>query len=208
MDSKSKLVINTWLTKADENYVSGRALWMNSLVTGASNLLWLSCEQLIKTLKLQLDISELSSQCETLDELHDMCDKKAKGFNHKLNKLILELGSLCPEIEPERYKEMLEKLNEYFFRRYVKNSKSHISLGMLDMVDEFYFTLRSYVSEDVQVCLIDEIFYQKKNKWGHPLPSFSYAYLNNKHFRSRPHPVLKILGPDRKLYQESGRDNA
>ena len=47
-NSGGYLVLNSWLQTSDRNYLSGRVLWLNSLIGGASNLLWLSVEQLVK----------------------------------------------------------------------------------------------------------------------------------------------------------------
>ena len=50
-------------------------------------------------------------------------------------------------------------------------------------IDEF----QDFVSPDIAIGLIDEIFIQKKNGLKHPLPIYSKAYEVNPHFRTRSH---------------------
>ena len=88
MDSQSYLALNAWLQKSDENYIEGRLLWLNHLVNGASNLLWLASEQIIKILLLQKEIENYSSESSDLTELHENLDKQGKKFGHKVEKLI------------------------------------------------------------------------------------------------------------------------
>ena len=204
MDSKSYLSLNSWLQKADSNYMEGRLLWLNWLVNGSSNLLWLACEQMIKILLLQKEIDTYSAESADMDELHKVLDKKGKKLGHDVGKLIIKVNSEYPELDISKYKTTLEKLQEYFYRRYVINKGSSISMKMLDEVDALYFLLRSKIHSDVGLGTIDEIFIQKKHKWGHPLPAFSYAYLQNKSFKSRKHRSINQMGPDGKIYKENG----
>jgi len=204
MDSKSYLTLNSWLQKADSNYISGRLLWLNALIDGASNLLWLSCEQIIKIVLLQKEIDDISSVCFDLDEMHVECDKKGKHYGHSVNDLSKQLQNEYSHINLTLYKPVLEKLNEYFYRRYVVREGSSISLNTLNLVDQFYFELRGEVESDVGLGTIDEIYIQKKHAWGHPVPSFAYAYLQNKSFRPRKHRRINMQGPDGKIYREEG----
>jgi len=75
---------------------------------------------------------------------------------------------------------------------------------MIDDVDAFYFLLRTNVSPDVGLGVIDEIYIQKKHGWRHPLAAFQYAYLQNKSFGPRRHRKIKIMGSDGKTYEEQG----
>lgn len=204
MDSKSYLSLNAWLQKSDSNYISGRLLWLNALIDGSSNLLWLGCEQIIKILLLQKEIDNISSECTDLDEMHVMCESKGKGYGHKVDVLVGKLEIEYPEINLNPYKPALEKLHEYFFRRYVVRAGSSISLLLLDQVDELYFKLRRVVHPDVGLGTVDEIYIQKKHSWGHPLPAFAYAYLQNKAFGPRPHRQINMIGPDKQIYKEDG----
>lgn len=204
MDSKSYLTLNAWLQKSDNNYISGRLLWIERLIDGASNLLWLSCEQIIKIILLQNEIDNISSSCSDLNEMHIKCENKGKKFGHNVGVLTNKLANehLC--INLTNYKPVLEKLHEYFHRRYVDNKGSSIPLNMLDSVDEFYFELRNNVKPEVGPGTIDEIYIQKKHGWEHPIPAFAYAYIYNKSFRPRKHRKINILRPDGKKYEEEG----
>lgn len=204
MDSKSYLTLNSWLQVADGNYISGRLLWYNFLFTGASNLLWLSCEQIIKIILLQKKIDNISSNCANLDEMYSECDKRGKKYGHSVDELCNRILNEYSCINLTRYKPVLEKLNEYFYRRYVVHTGSSISLNMLNLVDEFYFELRGNVESDVGLGTIDEIHIQKKHGWGHPLPAFEYAYIKNNSFRTRKHRKIKYSRPDGKIYEEEG----
>lgn len=204
MDSKSYLTLNSWLQKADHNYYEGRLLWLHMCLDGACNLLWLSCEQMIKILLLQKKIDEISSKSKNLNELHKKLDRLGKSINHDAKKLIKELENEYPDLDINKFIPVLEKLQEYFFRRYVVHQGSSISLMMIKEIDEFYFLLRNKVEANVGLGTIDEIYIQKKHKWKHPLEAFAYAYIDNKSFRSRKHRVINIQGPDRKIYKEDG----
>lgn len=204
MDSKSYLCLNSWLQKADSNYIEGRLLWLNLLVNGSSNLLWLACEQMIKILLLQKEIFTYSAESADMRELHNILDKQGKKLGHDVDKLITKINSEYPEIDISKYKATLKKLQEYFYRRYVINKGSSISMNMLDEVDELYFLMRSKIHSDVGLGTIDEIFIQKKHEWSHPLPAFGYAYLQNKSFKSRNHRTINLQGPDGNIYKENG----
>jgi len=206
MDSKGYLSLNSWLQKADKNYIEGRLLWLNWLVDGASNLLWLSLEQMIKILLLQKRIDSFSSQVNNLDDLHNLLDSEGKKIGHDVHKLIEQIKIEYPDLDIDKFEKILKKLQEYFYRRYVVNSSSSISLLMLNQVDEFYFLLRSKVDPDIGLGTIDEIFIQRKHNWGHPLSAFAYAYLQNKHFKTRKHREITYSTFDGtgKTYTEDG----
>jgi hypothetical protein len=204
MDSQSYLALNAWLQKADNNYIEGRLLWLNHLVNGASNLLWLASEQIIKILLLQKEIEIYSQESEGLDQLHKTLDKKGKKLGHNVDKLIKVIGTAHPDIDVAKFSDTLKKLQEYFYRRYVVRGGSSMSMNMLDEVDEFYFLVRSKIHSDVGLGTIDQIHIQRKRGFGHPLSAFSYAYINNNHFKPRIHREINIAGPDGTIYKENG----
>lgn len=204
MNSKSYLVLNSWLQNADSNYIAGRLLWSHLLVVGASNLLWLSCEQLTKIVLLQDKVDEMASGCEDISKVHKSINNAAKKLGHNVGRLVSSLDELHPEIEINKYRDVLYKLHEYFFRRYPAQNGSSISLEMINRADALYFCLRSLVVPDVGVGTIDEIFIQRKHGWEHPLPAFEYAYSKNNYFGPRRHRLYRILGPDQHLYEEKG----
>ena len=207
MNSNSSYsALNSWLQKSDGNYIEGRLLWLNLFVDGASNLLWLASEQLIKILLLQKNIDTFSNQSSNSDELYKILDKEGIKLGHDVYKLIRNINKEYPHIGISKYEMTLKKLQEYFYRRYVVHEGSSISLLMLDDVDELYFLLREEVDPDVGLGTIDEIFIQRKHNWGHPLSAFAYAYLQNKHFRTRKHTEITYSAFDGsgKRYTENG----
>jgi hypothetical protein len=179
-------------------------LWLNSLVDGASNLLWLASEQIVKILLLQKEIDGYSAKSTDLDEMHQILDEEGRKLGHNVNKLVLVIGHEYADLDISRFEPVLKKLQEYFYRRYVVREGSSISLTMLEQVDEFYFLLRERVHPDVGLGIIDEIHIQKKHGWRHPLTAFEYAYLNNKSFKPRVHREIQLRGPDGNTYMESG----
>ena len=204
MESKSYQTLNAWLQKADWNYVSGRLLWLNALVGSASNLLWLSSEQIVKILLLQRGIDSIARRCADLDEMHTQCEAMGRSYGHDIGKLTSRLAEQYPSIQIDKYTSTLKKLHEHFFRRYVVRGSSSISMKLIKDVDAFYFELRDHIHPDVGVSTIDEIFIQRKHQWGHPLPAFGYAYFQNPSFRPRKHRSIRLLGPDGLIYEEDG----
>ncbi|HLG36369.1 MAG TPA: hypothetical protein VI757_15940 [Bacteroidia bacterium] len=185
--------------------MEGRLLWFNLFINGASNLLWLASEQIIKILLLQKNIDAFSNASLDLDQLQKKIDAEGKKLGHDVHKLVAKIKSEYPDLDLTSFEPVLIKLQEYFFRRYVINTGSSISLTLLDKVDEFYFNARAKIHSDIGLGTIDEIFIQKKHNWKHPLTSFIYAYHQNKHFKSRPHSPINIKGPDNKIYTEKGQ---
>ena len=204
MNSQSYLALNAWLQKADQNYIEGRLLWLNHLINGACNLLWLASEQILKILILQKTIDSFSENSSDLKQLHETIDKEGMKLGHSVIKLIQRVNSDYPGFDISKYEKVLEKIQEYFYRRYVVHSGSSISLLMLNEVDEFYFLVRGKIEPDVGLGTIDEIHIQRKHKWGHPLPAFSYAYQYNEHFRPRKHREINQIGPDGVVRKENG----
>ncbi|MFN1584640.1 hypothetical protein [Vibrio rotiferianus] len=204
MDSQAYLALNAWLQKADSNYIEGRVLWLQHLVNGACNLLWLSSEQLIKVLLLQNEIEDISAKSENLTELHTRLEKRGRKLGHSADKLTTALCKAYPAIDIERFLATLHKLQSYFYRRYAVHSASSISLSMLTEVDEMYFLLRSQVLPEVGLGVIDEIHIQRKHQLGHPLHAFSYVYLNNDFFKPRKHRSINIEGLNGAIHKECG----
>ena len=130
------LALNAWLQKSDGNYIEGRCLWLNQLIDGSCNLLWLSLEQIIKILILQKDINQYSSTSQNLSELHRVIDNQGKQLGHNVKKLIKTINTEYPELDISRFEQTLNKLQEYFYRRYVVHSGSSISPMMLNEIDE------------------------------------------------------------------------
>lgn len=201
MNSQSYLVLNAWLQKADSNYIAGRLLWNQVLVVGASNLLWLSCEQLAKIVLLQ---AEIAAGCADLDEIHGLVDRAGKRLGHNVDQLVVALNKLHPEVGISNYRDVLEKLYEYFFRRYPVRDGSSISLEIISRADELYFRLRSLVLPEIGVGTIDEIYIQRKHGWPHPIPAFRFAYSGNASFAPRQHKLYRITGSDGQVYEECG----
>jgi len=206
MDSRSYLALNAWLQKADNNYLEGRLLWFKMCINGASNLLWLSCEQIIKILLLQKQVDVLSASTNTLEELHQKLESEGKKISHNVEKLIKELENKYAGLQIDKFRPVLEKLQEYFYRRYVVNKGSSIPLAMINEVDEFYFLLRKQIDADIGLGTIDEIVIQRKHNWSHPVEAFKYAYFKNSFFGPRKHKRINIQGPDGKIYKEEGEN--
>lgn len=205
MNSKSYLALNSWLQKADHNYMEGRLLWLNMFINGASNLLWLASEQIIKILLLQKNIDTLSNASNDLDDLHEKIDRKGKSLGHDVHKLVAKIKAEYPDLDLTQFEPVLIKLQEYFYRRYVVRGGSSISLSLLDQIDDFYFKARAKIDPDIGLGTIDEIFIQKKHNWGHPLSSFAYAYHQNMHFKTRPHSPINYMVPGGKSITENGQ---
>ena len=204
MNSTSYLALNAWLQKSDMNYISGRLLWFNLCTHGSCNLLWLSCEQIMKIVLIQKNVDDLASQCSNLDDIHRLIDREGKQLGHDVSKLINKIEIEYPNLAINKYKLVLEKLQEYFYRRYVVRGSSSIDIRMIDDVDEFYFMIRKIVEPEIGLGTIDEIFIQKKHNWGHPISAFNFAYLHNKSFSSRKHRVINIIGPNDEKCREDG----
>jgi hypothetical protein len=132
-------------------------------------------------------------------------DREGKKLGHDVHKLIAKVKLEYSDLDLTGFEPMLIKLQEYFYRRYVVNSGSSISLNLLDEVDDFYFQVRSKIDPEIGLGTIDEIFIQRKHEWGHPLSSFVYAYHQNKHFKTRPHKPINYMGQDGKTMTENGQ---
>ncbi len=195
-----------WLSTADSNYLEGRVLWYNRLLVGSCILFWLSIEQIIKLLILQKDAELLNHECENQNSLYTIIDNKAKNISpkHSVSELLETFIPVYPEIDLSPYQSTLDKLEEFFQRRYVRHEDASIRLDMIHTVDELYFLLRERVNSSIPISIIDSIFIHKKHGWQHPIPAYKMAYTDNRSFRSRKHPEVNFLGPDGNTYIEKG----
>jgi hypothetical protein len=218
--------LHAYLSRADHHYVEGRFLWANYAVDGSCILLWLAIEQLIKLNIIQeriekkvldgVEIKESGNKV-TLDydpqekdvrKINKILDKTSYKINsrHQLNELLRILNDQV-NIDLSIYYDTLGKVKEYYERRYYKDEGTSISIGQLDSIDEVYFLLRGNLNEQFPRALIDEINFQKKFDLGHPLPFWIFAYRENKHFKSRKHPIVNQMLPDGRVIKNDGEIN-
>lgn len=216
--------LHSYLTLVDNHYVEGRFLWLNHVFNGAGNLLWLAFEQLIKILIIQSrmeqnQITEIKIKNESgnkinvkfsdnemdiklrakiLDALFYQIDSK-----HNLNTLFKEFHDTT-DINLSQYKICLEKINEFFKRRYVVNNGTSINPKMLDEIDELFFSLRSLISNYIPQSLIDEILFRKKYSLKEPIPFFGTLFLKNNFVTSRQYEDLIDKLPDGRIIAHNG----
>lgn len=98
----------------------------------------------------------------------------------------------------------MDKLEEYFNKRYVVLGGSTISLLLIHEVDELYFLLREHIVPELGLGLIDEIYIRRKHRWPQTMKAFDLAYYKNKSFRGRKHEPINQTGPDGMTYIEDG----
>ena len=138
-------------------------------------------------------------------KMHKIIDKHSYKINSKHQlKQLLKILTKETGIDLTLHFATLNKIKEYYDRRYCKDASSSISLSEMNKVDEIFFFLRKRVNINVPRALIDEISFQKKFKLQHPLPYFIYAYKNNRYFESRRHPVVNQLLPDGRIIENDG----
>lgn len=216
-----------YLAKADFHYVEGRFLWISHAFTGAGNLLWLSFEQLMKFLIVQAKIKK-----ETIRdvEILDLFGKKSKVFfdiNEKdlsiirkvLDKLffIIEPRHRLPnlittfrtetEIElNNEFHECLQKINEYFKKRYVEADSRGYSINplFLETIDKLYFFLRGFINPQIPQSLIDEMIFRKRFNIIEPIPYFETVFLNNKSIFPREYPDIFDKISDGRIVAHNG----
>ena len=200
------LALNHWLQKADTNYLEGRVLWFQSLIEGACNLLWLSIEQVLKILILQAKFETIDSICKGLGTVYKALDKEAKSISRKHSgiEIVRKVESTCGELNLAPYYSVMDKLEEYFNKRYVVPGGSTISLLLIHEVDELYFLLREHIAPELGLGLIDEIYIRRKHRWPQTMRAFDLAYYKNKSFRGRKHEPINQTGPDGITYVEDG----
>ena len=184
--------------------MGGRVLWHNYLFEEACNLFWLSIEQALKILVFQDNIVEIGSTCKDIDAVYKVLEKKGKRISHLRKTIVLEVENIYDGLDLTPYYGVMDKLEEYYFRRYAIHKSSSIILNLIDEVDELYFSIREHIIPELGLGLIDEIYYQKKHGWNHPLGAFSFAYYQNKSFKGRKHTPINLAGPDGIIYIEDG----
>ena len=96
------------------------------------------------------------------------------------------------ELAIKRFEEAIEKINEFFNRRYPANTSASINLLTLNNIDEVFFLLRDLIHKDVSMSTIDEIAMKKDNGLKQSNPLFNYAYKENQFFRARKHKKTKF----------------
>lgn len=204
LNSYLSLTLNHWLQTADQNYISGRILWQHGMIHGAANVLWLGCEQIAKILLLQRQATTLSPHCTDFEAAYSATDQAGKRLGHNVTNLVAALQCSHPEIGAGAFEPTLEKLHEYFYRRYAVHGGSSIALRLLHSVDDFYFNARDHAAPEIGLGTIDEIHIQRKHGLGHPLSSFAYAYHNNAAFRPRRHASTNFMLPNGHVVTEDG----
>lgn len=187
MNSQEYMPLNTWLTNADMLYVDGRALWLQIAgIGGGCILVWLSLEQIMKTLVFQDRIKKGVFSGENANDTYEKFNDWGRNIGHGLAANVNALQECFPNIFSERDLIVLEKVHEYFDRRYVVNTSTGISINMLGDIDRVYFMLRDLVDNNIPIAYIDEIALGREENKEHLLEKYrQLAYLRNKSFRRR-----------------------
>lgn len=213
--------LNSFLALIDQHYVEGRFLWLNHAFNGAGNLLWMSFEQIIKLLIVQCRIEnnlikdvKLKSQSEKVT--FDINENNVKlrtqiidalffqlGANHKIDSLLKTLKE-STEIDVSGKYACLAKVNEFFRRRYVVHESTSIDPRMLDEIDQVFFYLRSFVSNDIPQSFIDEIIFRKKYCIQEPIPFFVTLYHKNNFVSPRKYNDVLDKIPDGRVIAHNG----
>jgi hypothetical protein len=206
VSSRFDIALNGWLQCADGNYVSGRHLWWSDLFLGACNLLWLATEQMVKLLILEHMRATLDQGSRDLDAIHRTLGRAAQGIdrNHRRVTLTAALAAELPHIDLAPYEAAMDKLQEFYMRRYVVHSGTSIRPELIHQIDHLYFHLRAFVPPSLGLGLIDEIGIRNKHGWGHPLPAYRAAHHDNRAFRRRGHYAVIYRGPDGVMVKEDG----
>lgn len=216
--------LQSYLTLVDNHYVEGRFLWLNYAFNGAGNLLWLAFEQLIKILIIQSRIER--NQIDEIKIKNDLGEKISVKFSnneidiklrakildslfyhidskHNLDTLLKEFHN-STDIDLSEFKNCLEKINEFFKRRYVVNNGTYINPAMLDEIDKLFFFLRSLILNYIPQSLIDEIIFRKKYSFKEPIPFFGTLFLKNNFVASRQYEDLIDRLPDGRIIAHNG----
>lgn len=209
------LSLTSYLTRADRHYVEGRFLWATQAVDGSCILLWLGIEQIIKTYIVQhrlingtlQDVVVKNGPSKTVvkydpqetdsKKIHALFDRTFYNIDprHDLDRL-MEIMANEVHFSLESHKANLEKVKEYYERRYVQPGGTSISLDQIFTIDQVYFLIREKLAPEIQCSLIDEIAYQKHFDFKHPLQHFQYAYRDNRFFKAKKHPQIVFQHPD------------
>jgi hypothetical protein len=203
-----------WLTRADRNYVEGRFLARSGGFLGGGHLLWLSFEQLAKTLILEskarkgeLCLPAWSKDPTAFERVCKELDGEAKNIarRHDTEPLVAALTAEYPELDLTVYRDVIDKVSKMFLMRYPSLEPWGFATAEVDAIDQLYFTLRDRVDPAVGMGSIDMLCLFLANNKG-PLYADVDAdvFVDNKAIRLRPgcaeHPKLSLAyaGPGAK----------
>jgi hypothetical protein len=209
LSNDEQLALHDWLRSADGLYIDGRLLWFNVGIDGSTILLWLSLEQILKLLIFQSLLKKSLLTTSDGQTAFGTLEDKGKRLNHGYATLVNTFDEEYPRLLTASNKEVLEKLHEFFNRRYASNTPTSIALNLIEPVDRLYFKLRDHVSSQLRLAYIDEIGFRLAIKFTHPLEQhMQYAYLGNKYFRRRKrYPAWRVSFDNLQypIYTDSGR---
>jgi hypothetical protein len=196
--------LNAFLSKCDENYISGRALWRIWSYDTAGNLLWLSLEQLAKVISTQSQIEkpkflsqkELSHLNANINNTEEFCKILSEVFrrintNHSVEGLIknstpnLNLNKLLTE-----NKSILDNINNLYQNRYYLPLNRSIDPEWIEDVDELYFEMRKLVSSEIPLATIDGILFDLEFIESFCEPFQTELFKENRHLVNRKYPEL------------------
>lgn len=123
---------------------------------------------------------------------------------HSGTQIVRKVESACSGLNLTPYYSVMDKLEEYFNKRYVVPGGSTISLLLIHEVDELYFLLREHIVPELGLGLIDEIYIRRKHRWPQTMKAFDLAYYKNKSFRGRKREPINQTGSDGITYIEDG----
>lgn len=184
--------MHSYLQRADIHYIDGRFLWFNGAIDGASILLWLCFEQIIKFLIVQKKFETFSG---TSKEAHDFIDREFRKIDqkHKANKLISYLKEETG-IDITKGNDFLLKINEFFNRRYYKEESTSIRLDLIFNLDNLYFFLRKNINEYIPSTILDDIILSISVEGFKPPLSYQAFILQDNNFiEPRKHPEYQLL---------------
>lgn len=186
MNSHEYIPLNSWLSNADMLYIDGRLLWFQiSGISGACILLWLSIEQVMKTLIFQKRIKEGRYSSTDSKSTFKQFNSWGQELGHDLKGIRTEFEKCFPELISQVDEQAIGKVYEFFNRRYVVNTSSGIALDLIHKVDSVYFKFRDQISEDLPIAFLDEIADRKSKSKPQPLAAYEYAFTDNPYFRAR-----------------------
>jgi len=135
---------------------------------------------------------EMSAKYNLSKIMNNRARELAGRNGHSLGVLLNNFKRNYPGFDIKRFEEAIEKINEFFNRRYPANTSASINLLTLNNIDEVFFLLRDLIHKDVSMSTIDEIAMKKDNGLKQSNPLFNYAYKENQFFRARKHKKTKF----------------
>lgn len=193
--------LNAYLSKCDNNYISGRILWIYWMLDSAGNLLWLSIEQLVKIIIVQNEIdtsvflkpNESTTLGRNLDNVQEFCKIISNLFrringNHSVQGLIDSTSGDLNKLLNNNV-DLLNNINVLYQNRYYQSQNRTTRLNMVDEIDELYFNLRSMINEEIPRAYIDEILFYKECNNSFILGG-QFLYSENKYIKSRKYPPI------------------